>query len=340
MATKSAAKAATGKTAGAKAAIANAAAKGATAPTAATPLPAAPANGVAASGAVAEVGATPPGTAAAGAPTVVPQVPLRIVESKRDIREIISERVKMNDSGTALDISEDLPLEEWLPLFDYFVASEKHIGFIIGDLVNFAQKKYGEKYAMAMEKTGRAYSTVQVYATVAASIPPNMRREALGFSHHRVVARLEDKKVVKELLKLAEKGEDGKAASPIPVRDFQKLVDTKYPAPKRVKKTNAAKPGRKKKTKKAATKEPVAPYEPNDDEKVALDMMYEQADALRATLDEAIVYTDTNGKEVKKSMKDLLLQLDNNSKITFCKAFAPFAELHKIVDDKTGYPGR
>lgn len=50
---------------------------------------------------------------------------------------------------------------------------------------------YGEKYAQAIEATGRAKGTLQNYASVARRVPRSKRRTGLSWSHHEAVAARE-----------------------------------------------------------------------------------------------------------------------------------------------------
>lgn len=61
----------------------------------------------------------------------------------------------------------------------------------IGDLINFGEKLYGDRYVEAMEATGLAYETLTNYASVCRKVARSRRREQLRFGHHAEVASLE-----------------------------------------------------------------------------------------------------------------------------------------------------
>lgn len=81
----------------------------------------------------------------------------------------------------------------------------KSIGFIIGDWINYGEKKWGEKYVEATRKTGLDYQTLANYAYVARKIDFSCRQEKLGFEHHAVVAKLKTPGQRKEWLEIAER---------------------------------------------------------------------------------------------------------------------------------------
>ena len=60
----------------------------------------------------------------------------------------------------------------------------------MGDLLNFAQGRWGEKYTQALESTDYEYDTLARASYMASRFPPDRRREGLSFSHHREVADL------------------------------------------------------------------------------------------------------------------------------------------------------
>jgi len=78
--------------------------------------------------------------------------------------------------------------EQWAEMFETLKAMEKAIQFWLGDLLNYGEHAYGEKYSQFLEY--RAYSTLATYSWVARQIPSSERVEKLTFEHHRCVAHL------------------------------------------------------------------------------------------------------------------------------------------------------
>ncbi len=81
-------------------------------------------------------------------------------------------------------------------LFDYMVSRattlEWALPFIIGDLLNWGEFRYGEKYAQAVqEKFNRKRDTLIGYCAVAGRIHISRRNENVTWGIHRIVAWLE-----------------------------------------------------------------------------------------------------------------------------------------------------
>jgi hypothetical protein len=131
------------------------------------------------------------------------------VESTRPLDEIWKERVEVVPMG--LKIAENTPIEECLRILDKVIEEAGHIGFRIGDTLNFGNAKYGEKYQRLINQTGRAYSTLAGYAEVARQIPLGRRIIGLNFSVHREIIRLPDLQKRKALLdKVDDEVKEGK----------------------------------------------------------------------------------------------------------------------------------
>jgi hypothetical protein len=131
---------------------------------------------------------------------------LEIVASTRPVEETINEYIKIRPSGVGLEISENLPPEEWVTAFQYFHGLHEHIGFIVGDMLRFAEVTFKEKYTAAVRATGKQIKTLQNYTTTATKVPPDMRVPGLSYSVHAEVASVKPQ-TQKSILKLAqEKG--------------------------------------------------------------------------------------------------------------------------------------
>ena len=62
----------------------------------------------------------------------------------------------------------------------------------IGDWLRYGEYTYGEKFAQAVEETGRAPQTLANLQWVAGAIGPSRRRENLSHAHHAEVAGLDE----------------------------------------------------------------------------------------------------------------------------------------------------
>jgi N6-adenosine-specific RNA methylase IME4 len=77
---------------------------------------------------------------------------------------------------------------------------ERSVMWWIGDWVNFGERRYGEKYAQALEATPYEYATLRDAAWVAGRIELSRRRDNLSWSHHRVAAALATQEEADEIL--------------------------------------------------------------------------------------------------------------------------------------------
>jgi len=91
---------------------------------------------------------------------------------------------------TELILPEDTSFEDWAAIGQRLQWISKGIHFWIGDWIKFGERKWGEKYAQALDETPFSLRTLQNDVWVAAAIEPSRRREELTFSHHAVVAAL------------------------------------------------------------------------------------------------------------------------------------------------------
>jgi hypothetical protein len=89
---------------------------------------------------------------------------------------------------TSLTLPTDLPWEQYESLAFMLGQLHRTSAWLIGDLLNFGEKVYGETYAQAAEATGLSPGTLQNYTSVCSRIPRSRRRAAVPFSTHAEVA--------------------------------------------------------------------------------------------------------------------------------------------------------
>lgn len=243
---------------------------------------------------------------------------LQLVESKREIRDILADHVQMLPDNIGMKISDNIPIEESLRVLDYATALGDHVGFMIGDVIVHGQDKFGAKYDRAMQQTGRQRSTLKGYVEAARKFPPDQRAASLSFSHHRELVRLTDDKKRGDLLKeTAALADKGKLPSTKELR--YKVQKQQPPKPKAPKK--AATSGKGKKGKPAPK---VEAYKPTDDEQAMID----QAEDAIAEIKEQV----TSAK-----LRNVLLKVDNTVKKAWSKMLQPFETLKFEIDKATGY---
>lgn len=113
-------------------------------------------------------------------------------------------------TSTGIQFNEELSFEEWDNLGQKLAPVGKSIGFIIGDWINYGEKRWGDKYEEALTRTGMAYQTLANYAYVARKVQFSCRHEKLGFEHHYVVAKLKTDEEKQHWLEMAVKHKLGK----------------------------------------------------------------------------------------------------------------------------------
>lgn len=240
--------------------------------------------------------------------------PLVLKESTRDIREIVNERVTVLPGSIGVKLADETPIEECLRIMDWAQAMSDHVGFMIGDIINFGSAKWGDKYQQAMEQTGRAYATLAHYAMTARRIPADKRVPALSFSHHREALRIgDDAKIAKVLVEAGEQAEKGKLTT----LDFRAKIAKSTPA--KVKKPKKATSGKGKAKRKVKE---VPPYKPTAAE--------------QEKLEEAEIAMEEASKLISK-LFPIVGKLDNAAKKRWLKLAEPFVTFYNAVDKITGY---
>ena len=86
---------------------------------------------------------------------------------------------------------DDVPYELWEAYGGAIRRVEGAIQWIIGDWLNYGERKYGETYAQAMDETDMEYQALANYKWVAGQVEFSTRVENLSWTHHREVANME-----------------------------------------------------------------------------------------------------------------------------------------------------
>ena len=118
--------------------------------------------------------------------------------------------VELEQSGaiteTSLVLPPDVPFDQYEALAYLFGRVHRQTAWVIGDLLNYGEKVYGEKFSQAEAATGLAKSTLENYSSVCNRIPRSRRRKSLAFSIHAEVASLSPKEQSEWLGKAASEG--------------------------------------------------------------------------------------------------------------------------------------
>lgn len=103
-------------------------------------------------------------------------------------QELAGGRVTFSKTGVVF--APDTPFEVWEAVAAEMMALEQSHRWWLGDLLNFGERAYGEKYSQVMEDTGLSYDTLQNYCYVAANVTMSARTDNLSWTHHLFVAHL------------------------------------------------------------------------------------------------------------------------------------------------------
>jgi site-specific DNA-methyltransferase (adenine-specific) len=104
---------------------------------------------------------------------------------------------------TSLALKKDLEFDDWSRVVGLLGQIGRSVQWWLGDALLYGEHAYGEKYVQAATDTGYEVQTLMDMVWVAKHVPAEQRRSGLPWSHHRVVASL-DEEGQKELLDWAE----------------------------------------------------------------------------------------------------------------------------------------
>ena len=124
-------------------------------------------------------------------------------------KEIIYASFILRKNG--LEPIDDPSFDQWLECGEFINKAKGAVHFWIGDWLNYGERKWGEKYVEAIEKTGYEYKTLRNDKWVAARVDLSRRRDKLSFDHHASVANLESEEQALLLHDAEEKKLDSKA---------------------------------------------------------------------------------------------------------------------------------
>lgn len=110
-------------------------------------------------------------------------------------------------NATSLAFTNDsLDERSWKELLRELNVAHGRLYWYIGDAINFATAKWGERYTAAIDATGRSENTLKKYALVARHIPAELRVETVSWSAHKLLLeRVKDKAQREFLLSEARK---------------------------------------------------------------------------------------------------------------------------------------
>lgn len=84
----------------------------------------------------------------------------------------------------------NLTYEQWEQDGHVLQRLEGSMNWIIGDWLNYGERKYGEMYAQAIEWTGNKLQYLKDLKWVCGAVKPSSREDGLSYTHHKYVAHL------------------------------------------------------------------------------------------------------------------------------------------------------
>jgi hypothetical protein len=112
---------------------------------------------------------------------------------------------KFTITPTGIDFHAELSFDEWDDLGTKLTPVANSIRFIVGDWINYGEKRWGSKYKEALARTGLAYTTLSDYAYVARKVEFCLRKQNLDYCLHQAVAKLKTPEQKQHWLDMAEK---------------------------------------------------------------------------------------------------------------------------------------
>lgn len=128
---------------------------------------------------------------------------------------------------TQLILPPNLTYDQWDRIGRQLQLAGLAIQWWIGDWLLYGEHKWREKYAQAIQVTGRSEQTLMNYAFVAKAISPSRRREQVDFSTHAEVASLEEDDQERILAKAAKENSTKRQVR----REAEKVRREKRPKP-------------------------------------------------------------------------------------------------------------
>lgn len=83
-----------------------------------------------------------------------------------------------------------LTYDQWEFGFNFLRSINRSVMWYLGDMINYGESKWGEKYTQAMDASNYDYDTCYRAAYVASKFPHERRRSDLSWNHHRALVDL------------------------------------------------------------------------------------------------------------------------------------------------------
>ena len=94
-------------------------------------------------------------------------------------------------TAVSYEPNKSMSFTKWMAVGQQLGQVGKSLAWWTGDWLRWGEELHGEKYAQALDATGRDPKTLMAWIRVCKAIDPGRRREELSFSHHESVSALE-----------------------------------------------------------------------------------------------------------------------------------------------------
>lgn len=91
---------------------------------------------------------------------------------------------------SALTLDRDVTFEQWATAGRLLAGQHTGLHWTIGDWVGYGAEHWADRWLQVAAAVGIPHATLAQAAVVARAFPPEARREALSWSHHRAVCTM------------------------------------------------------------------------------------------------------------------------------------------------------
>ena len=106
----------------------------------------------------------------------------------------MKELIKLNRdiiSSTGIKLDDGLPFETWEKHVEQAKEINKFSLWILGDLLNYGERNYGEMYSQVLDEFDYTNKTLRNAKWISSKIEMSRRRDNLDFAHQAEVASLD-----------------------------------------------------------------------------------------------------------------------------------------------------
>lgn len=132
-----------------------------------------------------------------------PTTPAATPDAEDDPEVALILQTNIQHGPAGLIITGELTFEQWSKTFDFYQSLRSKSQWFIGDCLRYGETKFGEKYAQAIDLTGKSGSRLQTYVSVAGKFSMERRHPThiLGFDHHAECAYIDHREADALLLR-------------------------------------------------------------------------------------------------------------------------------------------